>query len=399
MNVLFLTLAELYDLNDHDIYQDLMRCFAERGHQVYVVTGAQRRKNLDTVCYESCGCQILRVRVGNQSNCSLIEKGISTILLQHQYMQAVKKYLKGVKFDLILYTTPPITLAPMVKKLKRSQKCKTYLMLKDIFPQNAVDLGMMRNGGLLHRYFRRKERKIYKISDTIGCMSPANIQYLQNHNTIGGEKIELCPNALQARDPLRLSAEKIVALKAEYGIPSDKRVLVYGGNLGRPQGIPFLMQCLADAKEREDVFFLIVGGGTEFDALKTFIEENGIQNAKLVGHLPRNSYFELMCTADVGMIFLDSRFTIPNFPSRILPYMENEMPIACVTDEATDVGLIAEENGFGWQCRSGDVQSFRNMLDDIVKDDILGKGKTARNYLEKNYTAENCYQRIVKRVI
>ena len=154
MNVLFLTLAEVYDINSHDIYQDLMRYFSEQGHRVFVVTAAQKSKGLQTELYESCGCKILRVRVGNQSNCSLIEKGISTVMIQHQFLGAINKYLKNESFDLILYATPPITLMPLIKKLKKRNKCATYLMLKDIFPQNAVDLGMMRKNGLLYKYFR-----------------------------------------------------------------------------------------------------------------------------------------------------------------------------------------------------------------------------------------------------
>ena len=398
MRILFLALAEVHDLNDHDIYQDLMRCFVSYGHKVYVVTSAQRCEGLETKFYESCGAQILRVRVGNQSNCSIIEKGISTVMLQYQYLYAIKKYLKGISFDLILYATPPITLVSIIKKLKRRCRCKTYLMLKDIFPQNAVDLEMMKKNSLVYRYFRKLEQQLYRISDYIGCMSPANIDYLHAHNIIPEEKISLCPNALQVRQPLWLSQKQRNKLRAQYTIEQNRCVLVYGGNLGKPQGIPFLMKCLEAARDRSDVHFLIVGSGTEFQRLQVFLEERKITNASLVGHLPRDAYFELMCAANVGIIFLDHRFTIPNFPSRILPYMENEMPIACVTDSATDVGRIAEKNGFGWYCQSNDTQAFLQMLDRITQSDIAQMGRSARAYLEQHYTAQICYQKIMEKI-
>ena len=98
-------------MNDHDIYQDLMRCFQKNGDSVYVVTCAEKRKGLQTELYESCGCRILRVKIGNQSGCSLIEKGISTLLIENQFKKAIKKYFNGVKFNLVLYATPPITIA------------------------------------------------------------------------------------------------------------------------------------------------------------------------------------------------------------------------------------------------------------------------------------------------
>ena len=128
MNVLFLTLANVYDINDHDLYQDLMRCFCSHGHSVYIVTGSEKRKGMATSLYQSCGCNILRVQVGNQSECSLIEKGISTISLQRYYLKAIEKYLRNIPFDLVLFATPPITLMPLVKKLKKTNKCTTCLL-------------------------------------------------------------------------------------------------------------------------------------------------------------------------------------------------------------------------------------------------------------------------------
>ena len=132
MNILFLTLANVYDIGEHDIYQDLMRCFRQHGDLVYVVTGIEKRNKTNTELYESYGCNILRVKTGNQSECSLLEKGISTIKLQIDYYIAIKKYISEIKFDLILYSTPPITLVALINRLKREHKCTTYLMLKDI---------------------------------------------------------------------------------------------------------------------------------------------------------------------------------------------------------------------------------------------------------------------------
>lgn len=111
---------------------------------------------------------ILRVKTGKIQKTNLIEKGIATILLETQYISAIKKYLLNVKFDLVLYSTPPITFAGAVQYIKKRDGAKTYLLLKDIFPQNAVDIGMMSKSGIkgfLYRYFRAKEKSyiIYRI--------------------------------------------------------------------------------------------------------------------------------------------------------------------------------------------------------------------------------------------
>lgn len=140
---------------------------------------------------------ILKVKIGNTSNVSFIEKGISTVLLESLFNCAIDKYLEDISFDIILYSTPPITLAGVVKRLKRKCGAKTYLMLKDIFPQNAIDIGLFSASSPIAWYFRRKEKKLYAISDKIGCMSPANVKYVLSHNPeIPKEKVEILPMLL-----------------------------------------------------------------------------------------------------------------------------------------------------------------------------------------------------------
>jgi hypothetical protein len=184
--------------------------------------------------------------------------------------------------------------------------------------------------------------------------------------------------------------------RKDMGISADSVLMVYGGNLGRPQGIAFLEECLEKEKSNRKVFFLIIGNGSEYKKLAEYIEANKIQNVLLINKLPRKEYFDLIRMADVGMVFLDRRFTIPNYPSRILPYMENCIPIACVTDKSTDVGSTAVLNNYGWSCYSGDVDSFHDMLQEIECSDIRSMGKKARMYMEEKFSSELCYNIIMK---
>ena len=394
MNVLFLTSSQIYDLNDHDIYQDLMRCFRSHGHNVYIVTPCERRNAQSTALYESLGCSILRVRTGNQSNCGIIEKGISTVSIQFEYIRAIKRFLGKIRFDLILYATPPVTLVSVVKRLKRRYNCKTYLMLKDIFPQGAVDLGVMSASGMIYRYFRRQESKLYEVSDHIGCMSEACAEYLSSHNSIDTDKIHICPNGLEYRSLSPLTDGEITEVRNKYSIPLDKKVLIYGGNLGKPQGIPFFMECCDLSRKYDQIHYVIVGKGTEYDYVKKFISERALDNVTLIDHLQREEYFRVVASSDIGIICLNERFTVPNVPSRILSYMENKIPVACMIDHATDIGRTAVDNGFGWTSYSGDMDSFFKMLDDILASDIKQMGIKGSEYMRKHYTAEAAYNAV-----
>ena len=401
MNILFLTTGRLNNIEDHGIYPDLLRAFREQGHQIYQVSAYERRTGQRTVYKEENGTYALRVKIGNITKCNLIEKGISTLLIEGQYKAAVRKYMSDARFDLILYSTPPITLVKVVEWIKQRDGAKTYLLLKDIFPQNAVDIGMMRKSGvkgLLYRYFRRKEKKLYAVSDRIGCMSQANVDYVLKHNPeIDPNKVEICPNSIEVQD-MSVTPGIRAQLREKYGIPQDKKVFVYGGNLGKPQGIPFIIECLKSQMDNPEMFFLIVGDGTEYRKLKAFFDSEKPANMKLMKRLPKEDYDTMVAACDVGMIFLDHRFTIPNFPSRLLSYMQADLPVLCCTDPNTDVGKICEDNGFGWWCESNDIEAFGEKVNAAISADLSAMGEAGFAYLNQHYTAEEAYRIIMEAV-
>lgn len=394
MNVLFLTLAYPEGKGQRNIYTDLMQEFYENGDTVYVVCPRERRSGKPTEFKIENGIHVLRVRTGNVTKTNIIEKGISTILLEGQFIKAIRKFLNDIKFDLILYSTPPITFERVVKYVKERDGCKSYLLLKDIFPQNAVDMGMIRENSLIWRYFRAKEKRLYEISDYIGCMSPANVQYVLKHNPeIDRSKVEECPNSIKP-SPLRKDDVKRSEIRRKYGIPEDSVVFIYGGNLGRPQGIGFLLEVIDYMKDRTDVFFLIVGSGTEYEKIKQHLEIGCYRNAKLFKFLPKEEYDVLLNSCDVGLIFLDPRFTIPNFPSRLTAYMEAALPVAAATDVNTDLKDILRKANCGMWAENGDLKNFCAIIDTLASDSNLRyqMGLNGRKYLEKYYTVSRAYK-------
>lgn len=185
MKVIFLSIS--YSENDHiSFYEELLQEFVANGHEVFVACASEKRKERDTGISDERGIHVLRIKTGNiTGNGNMIEKGISTVMIDKQFQKAISRYFSNEKFDLILYPTPPITLVGTVAYLKKKSNAVSYLLLKDIFPQNAVDLGMLSTTGMkgiVYKVFRNKEKKLYKISDYIGCMSPANVKYVLKHN-------------------------------------------------------------------------------------------------------------------------------------------------------------------------------------------------------------------------
>lgn len=397
MNILFLTLLRLNDIYERGIYTDLMRKFRAEGHRVFIITPSERRFREETVLNEQDGYSILKVKTLNIQQTNLIEKGIGTLLIAWQFSQAFDKYLLEIKFDLVLYSTPPITLTGLIKTVKSRSKAASYLLLKDIFPQNAVDIGLIKNGGLLHKYFSRKEILLYRASDYIGTMSPANVEYLISHNHfLDPKKVEVCPTSIEVVDNL-INDEKRKQIRSIYKIPVDKTVFIYGGNLGKPQGIDFLLEVLTSNSKQKGTFFVVAGSGTEYPKIQAWFEKINPSNALLLSAVSKNDFDQLVQACDVGLIFLDKRFTIPNYPSRLLSYLEFKMPIIAATDPNTDIGKIAQENGYGFWSISGDLEGINKHITDLADNNDLAKqmGENGYRFLKDNYTVDHTYKIIM----
>lgn len=398
MNVLFMTIGKMDDIEEHTIYCDLLRYFRDAGHSVYTISPYEKRTGLQTAYEEKNGIHMLHVRTGNVTGMvSLIEKGLAQLSIEPIFIKAIKKYYSNVKFDLVMYSTPPITFCNAIEYVKRRNNAKTYLLLKDIFPQNAVDIGMMSKSGIkghLYKFFRNKEKKLYGLSDYIGCMSPANVEYVkQNNPEIDNYRVEVCPNCIEVVDK-SINEEERRSIRKKYDIPLEKRVFVYGGNLGKPQGIDFLIECLHSQENSKDNYFLIVGDGTEYGKIEEFVKSSNQNNIRLMKRLPQEDYDTMVGACDVGMIFLDHRFTIPNFPSRVLSYMQAKIPVLACTDSNTDIGKIIEEAGFGSWCESNDVNGFVECVNKIMQ--IQSVAEKEWNYLNKYYSTRNGYDIIMK---
>lgn len=400
MNIIFLTLSRISDVCSQGIYTDLMRKFRDEGHSVYIVTPHERRFGKKTELVERDGVKILGVKTLNIQKTNVIEKGIGTLLIESQYKSAIKNYLKGIKFDLVLYSTPPITFTKVIKFLKKENpEITSYLLLKDIFPQNAVDIGMFSKKSLFYKMFRKKEIELYKNSDYIGCMSPANVKFVLEHNDfVDPSRVEVAPNSIEVVPDTRTSEEKSQernAIREKLDLPLDKPIFIYGGNLGKPQGIPFLIDCLDALKDRDDVHFVIAGDGTEFAKIVKWLANNNPRNVTLFKRLPKDDYEMLARNCDVGLIFLDYRFSIPNYPSRLLSYLAAKMPIIASTDTSTDIGSIAEENGYGYWCKSNDANAFVACIDKMLASNRMIMGEAGNKFLQKNYLVNNTYKAVI----
>lgn len=384
MKILYMTIA--YSQDGNGLYQNLVESLLNRGHEVTIV---RSKHDIANTMYEKIteSFQILSVKTGDPFSKNLIKKGLNQIMLGKTFKKGIKEYLSNEAFDLIIYATPPITLASVVEYCKKKYNAKTFLMLKDIFPQNAVDLGMMKENSLIYNYFKREEKKYYTYSDYIGCMSQGNVDYILKHNKdIVSSKVGVFANSIKIEEIDGLSFH------------DKETVFMFGGNLGKPQNIEYLLKIIEKAQAIDNAKFLIVGKGSEQDKIQEFIKNNKLNNLIYKSFVPQDEYYELLKSVDVGLISLDYRFTIPNIPSKFQHYLKLKKPVLAITDINTDIRNMIEDNNCGWWCPANDeeliIETIKSICDD--KNQQKQKGENGFNYLVNTFDVEDNVDQIEK---
>ena len=394
MNVLFLMISFPDIRENSNLYSDLAEEFRNNGHRVYAATLLEKKYNRNTYLERIKELNILRVRAGDWFNTnSVIKKGLTTITIANYFKRAVQKYFGNIKFDLVIYPTPPITFAPVVKYIKKKDNSKSYLILRDIFPQNVRDLGLL-NNRLLFNYFRKKEKQLYDISDYIGCMSDGNIQYVLDHNEVDENKLEILYNWGKVNHNTEVVKTDY---KKKYEL-ENKFVAVFGGNIGLPQELEFLLELAKEYKDRSDIVFLIVGKGAQKEKIVNIINSEGLSNVIIRNYIPRNDYQNFLKQCDIGLINLNRKFTIPNMPSKVVDYFNAGIPILASTDKNTDLRGFLQETNTGLWSETGDLEGYKINFEKLFNDKKLREelGKNGRKFLEKNLNVERTYQIISK---
>lgn len=403
MKILFISLSKIESFEDEGIYSDLLHEFIINDHEVTVITPDSEMKERH-LKIKSLKNNIIKIKVPQVSGLkSKIVKGINTVLFPHILWNRMKSLINVKKFDLVIYPTPPISIERIIQKIKKTNKnIQTFLLLKDIFPQNAVDLEYFSKSSIIFKYFRKQEMRLYNVSDSIGCMSQGNRQFiLKNNEYLAESDITIVPNSISINRVCgRVQAEVKQIKRNEFQLPIEKKIIVYAGNLGKPQSIDFLIESLEKIKESENfVHFAFCGSGTDANKLKKYCIDNPTQ-CSYYGQLSKLKSDELISISDYGLILLDARFTIPNIPSRMLSYMKFGLPLIALTDINTDIKDTIIENNLGYwaESRGEEMKNIINSIHGLSDENYVKSSNCVIKYVKDMCNTEKGYKEIIKQL-
>lgn len=337
------------------------------------------------------GVTVVRVRSGKIKNASKYVRTINEVRLSQVLWSRGKKFFRGNRCDLVICYSPSIFFGPLVKRLKELYQCGSYLIMRDIFPQWALDMGLLKPG-MVFNYFKRKELENYDAADIIGIQSPGNFHYYRENGLDKKYRLEVLYNwvTLSERHVEFKNYRKQLSL-------DGKVVFFYGGNVGVAQDMDNIVRLAERLVDEPRAFFLIVGDGSEVERLRGLIAEKGLKNIVLLDAVDQFEYLAMLSEFDVGLITLDHKLKTHNFPGKMLGYMSNSMPTLASVNPDNDLTVLFDTIRAGFVCINGEDDKLTEYALLLVQDPELRKelGRNSRRLLETTFSVEQAASQIL----
>ena len=342
------------------------------------------------VSYEN-GIKVLRIRTGKIKSATKFVRAFNEIRLSKSIWKKGKQFFDENHCDLIIYYSPTIFFGTLVKRLKKLFSCPSYLILGDIFPEWAVETGVLRKG-LIYRYFKYKEQQNYEAADIIRVQSPANLLYFKENGLDKKYHLEVLYNWTS----LPKEYTPHTKYRARLGL-QNKVVFFYGGNIGIAQDIDNIIRLADNLRNEPDAYFLLVGGGSEVNRLRAIIESKGLTNIAIHDPVNHQEYLSMLSEFDVGLISLNRRLKSQNFPGKMMSYMYHAKPMLASINTGNDLKEMLEDKKAGLVCINGEDDIFADYARKLVADEILRHqlGHNARVLLEETFSVSKAASQIL----
>jgi glycosyltransferase involved in cell wall biosynthesis len=370
--------------------RDLSREFVRQGHELTVILPSADIKQLWAL-ENVDGVQVLRLSSPRTKDIGYVRRTLGELFMPFVMLRGLKKSpLANQKWDGVAWYSPSIFHGPLVSALKKASHCKSYLIIRDIFPEWAVDMELM-GRGLPYRFFDALARYQYSVADIIGVQTPGNLIYFGDWHGKPGRTLEVLQNWLGK------PASKRCPIRLEETVLAGRNVFVYAGNMGIAQGMDILLDLAQRLHQRDDVGFLFVGRGSDVQRLQRDVRARGLSNVVFFDEIDPDEIPDLYAQCNVGMVALDPRHKSHNIPGKFLTYMQSGLPVLANVNAGNDLAKRIRDERVGQVCESNQVDELLQLIDKLLVQIEADKDLSARcsRLFEREFAVEQAVQQIV----
>ena len=351
--------------------RDLSLELLRQGHQPMVMIPAP---DLDQpwLLEDMQGVQVLRLKAPKTKDMGYVRRTINEFLMPFAMLRSLRQSpFAAVRWDGVVWYAPTIFLGPMASALKKASQCRSYLIIRDIFPEWAVDMGLL-GRGLPYRFFKAIERHQYSVADVIGVQTPANLPYFDAWARGAGRRVEVLQNWLA--DAPDVGCSVVVANTPLAG----RLIFVYAGNMGVAQGMTVLLDLAERMRARQDIGFLFVGRGSDAQRLRDDAKLRGLDNVLFFDEIDPSEIAGLYAQCHVGIVALDPRHKTHNIPGKFLSYMQSGLPVLASINPGNDLAELIQSEGVGRVSTDHSASTLQRLAEDLAAAVVASSGMPQR---------------------
>lgn len=370
--------------------RDLSLEFVRQGHQPTVMIPSSEI-SLPWVLENMDGVQVLRLKAPRTKDTNYVRRTIGELLMPFVMRYNLQKTsLADVRWDGVVWYSPTIFLGPLANVLKKTSACRSYLIVRDIFPEWAVDMGLL-GRGLPYRFFKAIEYYQYSVADVIGVQTSSNLTYFDNWSSKPKRRVEVLQNWLAD------APNKGATIKIASSPLAGRTIFVYAGNMGVAQGMNVIIDLAERLQNRSDIGFLFVGRGSDAKKLQDTTISRGLDNVLFYDEIDPTEIPGLFAQCHIGIVMLDPRHKTHNIPGKFLTYMQAGLPVLASINPGNNlVELIAHEK-VGFVCTDHSADTLERLAKELV-DEVLGSNSfvtQCQNLSKKLFSPEVAVKQIV----
>lgn len=375
--------------------RDLSREFVRQGHELTVLLPSPSQDE-PWLLEEIDGVQVLRLKAPRTKEIGYFRRTLGEFAMPFAMLRQFRKSpLSNERWDGVVWYAPSIFHGPLASALKSRSNCKGYLIVRDIFPEWAVDIGLM-GRGLPYRFFDAVARYQYSVADVIGVQTPGNCRYFYQWQHKSGRKLEVLQNWLdkpaQARSSIRVNETTL----------AGRKVFVYAGNIGIAQGMDILLDLADKLRHRTDVGFLFVGRGSDASRLMASAEDRKLDSVLFFDEIHPDEIPDLYSQCSAGIVALDTRHKSHNIPGKFLTYMQSGLPVLANVNAGNDLAQLIRDRKVGQVCESNQVSELlllTNKLLTQIDTQAEELPNRCRNLFEREFAVDRTVRQIVAALV
>lgn len=369
--------------------RDLSREFARQGHSLCVLLPAPDQ-NESWRLEEFDGAQVLRLKAPRSKDVGYVRRTLAELVMPFVMLGNLRKSpLATERWDGVVWYAPSIFHGPLVRAIKKSSQCKSYLIIRDIFPEWAVDMGLM-GRGLPYLFFDGVARYQYSVANVIGVQTLGNRKYFEGWLAKPGRTLEVLQNWLDKPTQMRCS------IQVSDTLLSGRKVFVYAGNMGVAQGMDILIDLAERLRSRTDVGFLFVGRGSDAPRLKAGAESRNLDNVLFFDEIDPDEIPDLYAQCHAGIVALDARHKSHNIPGKFLTYMQSGLPVLANVNFGNDLAQTIRSTCVGEVCETNDPIELSERAAQLIQKIETDINLSAR--CKKLFTEKFAVDRAVKQI-